>query len=48
MGRVAYRAFSSEEALHDLMKPVDSEKLFAVLNCKLWNAQAQYDTKEPA
>ena len=45
---MAYRAFSSEEALHDLMKPVDSEKLFAVLNCKLWNAQAQYDTKEPA
>lgn len=45
---MAYPAYSSAEALHDLMKPVDSEKLFAVLNCKLWNAQAQYDTKEAA
>ena len=45
---MAYRAFSSEEALHDLMKPVDSEKLFAVLYGELWNAQAQDDTKEPA
>ncbi len=45
---MAYWAFSSAESFHDLMKPGDSEKLFAVLDGELWNAQAQYDTKEPA